>query len=333
MRPFTYTRPSTVDGAIAGLSQSGAKFLGGGTNLIDLMKMGVEQPVSLIDITRLPLSRIQEYQGGLRIGATARNSVVAEHPLVREKYPLLSEALLAGASPQLRNMATIGGNLMQRTRCYYFYDPSYSQCNKRVPGSGCAAIGGYNRIHAILGADALADEGVRCIATSPSDMGVALMALEAVVAVRGPLGDRSIPIADFYRLPGIDPNLDTTLRPGELIVAVDLPPLDWVTGAHYLKIRDRNSYAFALVSVAAVVGLDGNGAIRQARIALGGVAHMPWRVPEAERALIGQKPGEAPFRAAADALLRGATTYTHNAFKVELAQRAVARALTTAARA
>jgi xanthine dehydrogenase YagS FAD-binding subunit len=333
MRPFTYTRPSTVDGAIAALSQSGARFLGGGTNLIDLMKMGVEQPASLIDITRLPLSRIEEYQGGLRIGATARNSVVAEHSWVREKYPLLSEALLAGASPQLRNMATIGGNLMQRTRCYYFYDPTYSQCNKRVPGSGCAAIGGYNRIHAILGANALADEGVRCIATSPSDMGVALMALEAVVEVRGPLGDRSIPIADFYRLPGIDPNVDTTLRPGELIVAVDLPPLDWATGAHYLKIRDRNSYAFALVSVAAVVGLDGNGAIRQARIALGGVAHMPWRVPEAESALVGQMPGEAPFRAAADALLNGATTFTYNAFKVELARRAVARALATAASA
>ncbi|HEY6347173.1 MAG TPA: xanthine dehydrogenase family protein subunit M [Bryobacteraceae bacterium] len=333
MRPFTYTRPSTIDGAIAALSQSGAKFLGGGTNLIDLMKMGVEQPASLIDITRLPLSRIEESQGGLRIGATARNSVVAEHPLVREKYPLLSEALLAGASPQLRNMATIGGNLMQRTRCYYFYDPTYPQCNKRVPGSGCAAVAGYNRIHAILGAFAPVREDLQCIATNPGDMGVALMALEAMVAVRGPLGDRSIPIADFYRLPGNAPNLDTNLRPGELIVAVDLPPLDWATGAHYLKIRDRNSYAFALVSVAVVIGLDGNGAIRQARIALGGVAHMPWRVPEAERALIGQTPGEAPFRAAADTLLRGATTYPHNAFKVELARRAVARALTTAASA
>jgi xanthine dehydrogenase YagS FAD-binding subunit len=335
MRAFTYTRPSTVDGAIAALSQSGAKFLGGGTNLIDLMKMGVEQPASLVDITRLPLSRIEEYQGGLRIGATARNSVVAEHPLVREKYPLLSEAILAGASPQLRNMATIGGNLMQRTRCYYFNDPTYSQCNKRAPGSGCAATGGYNRIHAILGANAANPKGqaVWCIATNPSDMGVALMALEAVVAVRGPLGDRSIPIADFYRLPGDAPNLDTNLRPGELIVAVDLPPLDWATGAQYLKIRDRNSYAFALVSVAAIVGLDGNGAIRQARIALGGVAHMPWRVPEAESALIGQTPGEASFRAAADALLRGATTYPHNAFKVELVRRAVARALTTATRA
>ncbi|MBV8846883.1 MAG: xanthine dehydrogenase family protein subunit M [Bryobacterales bacterium] len=325
MKAFAYARPSTTDEAIATFSSSsGAKFLGGGTNLIDLMKMGVEQPSTLIDITRLPLATIEEHAGGIRIGAMVRNSTVAEHPLVRDRYPVLSQAILAGASPQLRNMATIGGNLMQRTRCSYFYDPTYAHCNKRLPGSGCDAIDGYNRMHAILGASD------QCIATNPGDMAVALMALDARIQVLGPQGPRSRLAGDFFRLPGDTPNIDTNLRPGELITAVDLPPIDWATGGHYLKVRDRNSYAFALISVAAVVGLDSKGSIRRAQLALGGVAHMPWRVPDAERVLIGQTPGDGAFRDVAEALLKGAKPYAHNRFKVELVRRSIARALEAA---
>jgi xanthine dehydrogenase YagS FAD-binding subunit len=325
MRPFTYTRPADVQAAVVAASDPGARFLGGGTNLIDLMKMGVEQPAHLIDVTRLPLAGIDDHHGGLRIGAMARNSDVANHPLVRERYPVLSQALLAGASPQLRNMATTGGNLMQRTRCAYFYDPTFTECNKRTPGSGCAARLGYTRMHAILGASE------QCIATNPSDMAVALAALDAEIQVMGPTGRRSIPMAEFHRLPGDTPNVDTDLRQGELITAIDVPALPFARRSSYLKVRDRNSYAFALVSVAAALDLDAQGVIRQARIALGGVAPRPWRVPDAERALVGRRPDSVALRAAADALLRGATPYRDNAFKVELARRSIARAVATTA--
>lgn len=325
MTPFTYTRAESVDAAIQGrLEAPDARFIGGGTNLLDLMKMGVEQPTQLIDIHRLPLTEITEHDGGVRIGALARNTDAANHPLIRSRYPVLSEAILAGASQQLRNMATMGGNLMQRTRCYYFYDPSYRECNKRVPGSGCAAKQGYNRIHAILGASE------QCIATNPSDMSVALLVLNAVVQVKGPKGERAIPIAQFHRLPGDTPHMDTNLHPGELITSIDLPPVPFARRSRYLKVRDRNSYAFALVSVAAAVDVD-SGSIRQARIALGGVAHKPWRAEQAERFLIDKKADEATFRAAAEAELRDARPYRHNAFKVELAKRSIVRALTMTA--
>ncbi len=324
MRAFTYHRAASVTDAVAAVGQPEAKFLGGGTNLVDLMKTGVEHPAHLVDITRVPSAAIEEHAGGLRIGAMARNSDVANHALVRTRYPLLAQALLTGATPQLRNLATVGGNLMQRTRCYYFYDPTLGECNKRNPGSGCGARSGFNRIHAILGASP------QCIAVHPSDLCVALAALEAVVQVQGPAGGRAIPMADFHRLPGNTPQIDTNLRPEELIVAVDLPPQAAATRSHYLKVRDRNSYAFALVSVAAALEIDG-GTIRQARIALGGVAHKPWRVPAAEQALAGQAPGEAAFARAADLLLAGAQPQRDNAFKVELARRSVVRALTVAA--
>jgi xanthine dehydrogenase YagS FAD-binding subunit len=325
MRRFTYTRATAVANAVASASRPESKFLGGGTNLLDLMKMGVEDPAHLVDITRVPLATVAPHGGALRIGAMARNSDVAAHPEVRRRYPVLSEALLAGATQQLRNMATMGGNLMQRTRCYYFYDPSFRECNKRSPGSGCAAIPGYNRIHAILGTSP------QCIATHPSDLCVALAALEAVVQVHGPRGDRSIPMADFHRLPGTTPQRDTNLEPGELITAIDLPAMPFAARSHYLKVRDRNSFAFALVSVAAVLDLDAGGTIREARIALGGVAPKPWRSPAAEQALVGKPPGEAAWRAAADELLRGAQPQRDNAFKVDLARRSIARALATTA--
>jgi xanthine dehydrogenase YagS FAD-binding subunit len=326
MRPFTYTRVADTGKAIAALAaEPQAKFLGGGTNLVDLMKMGVERPAHLIDITRLPLAAIEERNGGVRVGAMVRNSDLAAHPLIRQRYPVLSQAVLNGASPQLRNMATTGGNLMQRTRCYYFYDPTYAECNKRKPGSGCAAQQGFNRIHAILGASE------QCVATHPSDMCVALAALDAVVQVEGPKGARQIAMTDFHRLPGDRPELDTNLQAGELITAVDLPAMPYARRSHYLKVRDRNSYAFALVSVAAVLDVDDSGAIRNARIALGGVAHKPWRSPHAERLLIGKKPDEAAYRAAAEALVRDAKPLQHNGFKVELARRGIVRALTTTA--
>jgi xanthine dehydrogenase YagS FAD-binding subunit len=326
VRPFTYTRPQTVDEAIQAFGQApDVCFIGGGTNLLDLMKMGVERPAHLIDVNRLPLTRIEEHEGGLRIGALVSNTDAANHESIRTRYPVLSEAILAGATQQLRNKATMGGNLLQRTRCYYFYDPSYTECNKRVPGSGCAAKDGYNRIHAILGASE------ECIATHPSDMCVALVALDAVVQVKGPKGERSIAMADFHRLPGDTPQIDTNLRPGELITAIDLPAMPYAKRSTYLKTRDRNSYAFALVSVAAVLNLDAEGNVREARIALGGVAHKPWRALKAEKALTGKKPHEANLRAAAEAELRDAKPYRDNAFKVELARRCIVRAVTTAA--
>src|SRR5438105_13460364 len=274
MNPFTYTRAADPQQATqASAANASAKFLAGGTNLIDLMKMGVERPTQLVDVNRLPLAQVEELPngGGVRIGGLTRNSDVAEHPLIVQRYPVLSQALLAGASPQLRNLATTGGNLLQRTRCYYFYDPAFPQCNKRKPGSGCGALNGFNRIHAILG------QSEQCIATHPSDMCVALAALDAIVRVRGPNGEREIPMADFHRLPGDTPERDTNLTPDELIVAVDLPAMPFATRSHYLKVRDRASYAFALVSVAAALDLDSNETIKVARVALGGVANKPWR--------------------------------------------------------
>ncbi len=324
MNPFSYTRATSVLSAALTLERlHNAKPLAGGTNLVDLMKMGVERPASLVDITPLPVADIVEHGGGVRIGAMARNSTVAAHPLIRDRYPVLSEALLSGASPQIRNMATVGGNLLQRTRCYYFYDPSYGECNKRTPGSGCAALNGQNRIHAILGGSD------HCIATHPSDMAVAMAALDAMVQIQGPRGGRSLPLADFYRLPNNTPDLETDLKTNELIVAVDLPPA-LSSRSSYLKVRDRNSYAFALVSVAAIVDVDSGHRIRDARIALGGVAPKPWRIRDAEQVLNGKPATEAAFKEAAEILVRGAKPQRHNAFKVELARRSTVRALANA---
>ncbi len=328
MNPFTYSRAADAQQAVAVLtSKPSAKLLGGGTNLVDLMKMGVETPAEIIDINRVPLAQIEELPGGkgVRLGGLARNSDVAEHPLITSRYPVLSEAILAGASPQLRNRATTGGNLLQRTRCYYFYDPAFPACNKRHPGSGCGALTGFNRMHAILG------QSEHCIATHPSDMCVALAALEAVVRIRGPHGEREIPFQDFHRLPGDSPARETNLAVDELITAVDLPAHPFAARSHYLKIRDRASYAFALVSVAAALHLDPSGKIVTARIALGGVAHKPWRALEAERLLVGQNPDQAVFREAARAALADAKGYEHNTFKIELARRTIVRALTTVA--
>jgi xanthine dehydrogenase YagS FAD-binding subunit len=323
MRPFVYTCPKTVDEAIHAYAPD-TRFIGGGTNLLDLMKMGVERPVRLVNINRLPLAKIEEHEDGIRIGALVSNTDAANHPLVRTRYPVLSEAILAGASQQLRNMATMGGNLLQRTRCYYFYDPSYKECNKRAPGSGCAAKVGYNRIHAILGASE------ECIAVHPSDMCVALAALDAVVQVTGPKGERSIPFSGFHRVPGNTPQIDTNLHTGELITAIDLPGLPFAKRSTYLKVRDRNSYAFALVSVAAILDLDSAGTVREARIALGGVAHKPWRATKAEKALVGKKLEEATLREAAAVELASAKAYQHNSFKIELARRSIVRAVMTA---
>ena len=323
MKTFDYTRVSNPEEAILVINSiDRSKFLGGGTNLLDLMKEGVEKPDHLIDVTRLELGSIEELpDGGTRIGSMARNSDTANHPLIRQRYPVLSQALLAGASPQLRNMATIGGNLMQRTRCYYFTDINMP-CNKRVPGSGCGAIEGYNRIHAILGTSE------QCIATHPSDMCVALAALDAVVRIQGANGEREIPFIDFHRLPGDTPEVETELQPGELITAVDLPVNNWANNSFYLKVRDRTTYAFALVSVAAALDIQ-NNTIQQARVAMGGVAHKPWRSMTAEEILVGKPANEETFRQAAETALSGAQTYEHNAFKVELGKRAIVKALST----
>ena len=322
MKPFDYSRARNAREAVSTVSsQPTTKYLGGGTNLIDLMKDGVETPDVLVDVTRLPLDAISELPGGgLRLGAMASNTEAANHPLVRANYPVLSQALLSGATAQLRNKATVGGNLLQRTRCYYFTDPEYAACNKRAPGSGCSALDGFNRIHAILGANE------NCIATHPSDMAVALAALDATVQVLGPRGARSIPLSDFHRLPGDTPQLDTNLRHGELITSVDLPALGWAKNSIYIKVRDRASYAFALVSVACALEVQG-GTIRSARLALGGVAHKPWRATEAERALVGQAANTESFARAGEAAVAGAVGREHNAFKIELAKRTVARAL------
>jgi xanthine dehydrogenase YagS FAD-binding subunit len=324
MTPFDYRRAVSVEDAVILAARPGAMFLGGGTNLIDLAKGGVVRPRLLIDVSRLPLDDVTDLpDGGLRIGAMARNTAVANHPSIRTRYPLLSEALVAGASAQLRNMATVGGNLLQRTRCGYFYDVAFEHCNKRAPGSGCDAIGGINRNHAILGTSPA------CIATHPSDMCVALAALRAVVRVHGVRGERAIPMADFHRLPGDTPQKDTTLADGELIVGVDLPPLRFANHSTYLKLRDRASYAFALVSVAAALDLR-DGVVQDAALALGGVAHKPWRLPRAEALLVGWPLSDESMQAAADALVSDARPASQNSFKVELARRAVVRALTTA---
>ena len=324
MTPFAYHRARSIDDAVRLGAAPGTHFLGGGTNLVDLAKGGVVQPLLLVDVTRLPLADVSPLPGGgLRLGAMLRNSDAANHALVRARYPLLSQALLAGASPQLRNMATVGGNLLQRTRCSYFYDTAFEHCNKRAPGSGCDALDGVNRNHAILGASP------SCIATHPSDMCVALAALRASVRVRGPRGERSIAMADFHRLPGDAPQRDTTLAPGELVLGVDLPPDGFAAHAHYLKVRDRASYAFALVSVAAALDVR-DGVVRDAAIALGGVAHKPWRRPEAEARLVGRAPGDDAFAEAADLLLQGARPVSQNGFKPALARRAIVRALQTA---
>lgn len=303
----------------------GSHYLGGGTNLIDLMKGGVTQPRRVIDITGLPLASIESLpDGGVMLGALARNSDAANHPLIRSRYPLLSQAFLAGASPQLRNMATIGGNLLQRTRCYYFTDTSFPMCNKRLPGSGCAAREGYNRIHAILGASDA------CVATNPSDMSVALVALDATVRVQSRSANRTIPIGAFHRLPGNTPERDTELAPGELITGVVLPRSPFAAHSCYLKVRDRASYAFALVSAAVALDLEGPR-IQDCRIVLGGVAHKPWRALNVEAQLRGHDLDQALIAAAASYAAAGAQPLAHNGFKVALAQRAVARALRTAA--
>ena len=321
MQSMFYERATDRAHALSLAQQAGARFIGGGTNLLDLAKGDVEHPTRLIDISRIGLDQISEQpDGGLLIGAMARNSDTANHPLVRQRYPLLSQALLSGASPQLRNMASMGGNLMQRTRCGYFTDTVFDMCNKRLPGSGCAAREGYNRMHAILGASP------SCIAVNPSDMNVALAALDARIIVASPKGERSIAIGDFHRLPGATPQVDTVLLPGEMIVAVALPASPFARYAHYLKIRDRASYAFALVSVAAALDLEG-GAVRGARIALGGVAHKPWRVAAAEAALVGQPLSDQGCQKAAALLTTGAHGFRDNQFKIKLAQRAVVRAL------
>jgi xanthine dehydrogenase YagS FAD-binding subunit len=326
MIEFQYARATDVADALRQIvGNPGAKLVAGGTNLIDLMKMEVERPAKLIDITRLPLKQIEDTPGGgLRIGALVRNSDLAYYAPVEQRYPVLASAIKAGASQQLRNMASTGGNLLQRTRCAYFYDTT-TPCNKRTPGSGCSAIGGLNRMHAILGASDA------CIAVHPSDMCVALAILEAKVHVTGASGDRSIAIADFHRLPGDTPQRDTNLDAGEIITAVELPPKGFAKNYSYLKIRDRLSYAFALVSIAVGLELDGD-TIKEARFALGGVAHKPWRDPRAEAVLQGQPANAATFARAADVLLREARGYEHNSFKIDLARRGLVRALTQAAR-
>ena len=324
MNPFTFTQAAAVAGAVQdNAAHDNAAYLGGGTNLIDLMKENVARPTHLIGLKNLGLDTIEATpDGGLRLGALATNADTAYHPEVEARYPLLNQAILAGASPQLRNMATDGGNLMQRTRCYYFYDLA-TPCNKREPGSGCSAIGGYTRVHAILGTSE------HCIATHPSDMCVALAALDTTVRVSGPNGERTIKFEDFHRLPGDHPERDNTLEPGELITGLDLPAKGFEKNFSYLKLRDRTSYAFALVSVAAALELDGN-TITDARLALGGVAHKPWRDKEAEALLIGQPATADTFRRAATKVLEGAKGQGTNNFKIELAKRAIVRALTQA---
>ncbi|WP_313606631.1 xanthine dehydrogenase family protein subunit M [Rhizobium sp.] len=321
MIPFSYARASDVQDAIAKGALSGTKFLGGGTNLVDLMRETIERPTGLVDVTGLSAEIAETRDGGVMIGAAARNTAVAEHPLIRSRYPALTRAIVAGASAQIRNMATVGGNLMQRTRCTYFFDGEGSHCNKRAPGDGCDALSGFNRSHAILGASDA------CIAVHPSDMCVALTALDAMVHIEGSEGSRSLPMKDFHRLPGDRPDIETMLQPGDLITAIELPASSIAANSTYRKVRDRASYAFALVSVAAALEIE-NGNVRDGRIALGGVAHKPWRAERAEAALRGKPAGEAAFLAAAEAELVAARTFEGNAFKVELARRTIVSVLT-----
>ncbi|MEU4746029.1 xanthine dehydrogenase family protein subunit M, partial [Actinosynnema sp. NPDC023658] len=321
MNPFDYRRAPDAEAAVAAASgRAGVAFLAGGTNLVDHLRLGVAAPEVLVDITRLPLDSVQELpDGGLRVGATVRNADLAAHPVVRRDYPLLARALLSGASGQIRNLATTGGNLLQRTRCVYFQDLS-TPCNKREPGTGCSAVGGYTRHHAILGASA------HCVATHPSDMAVAMAALDARVNVLGPAGPRVVPLLELHRLPGDEPHRDTVLSPADLITSVDLPPLPPGARSLYRKVRDRASFAFALVSVAAVLRVD-RGVVRDVRIALGGVAHKPWRARRAEDLVLGSPADEEGFRRAVDAELAGAAPMAGNAFKAPLTRNAVVSAL------
>jgi len=321
MSPFSFTRAQDADEAVSELGgHSSTRLIAGGTNLLDLMKEAVARPTRLVDINNLPLAKLEELShGGVLLGALMTNADTAYHDTIRSRYPLVSKAILAGASPQLRNMATNGGNLLQRTRCYYFYDAG-TPCNKREPGSGCPAIKGLNRIHAILGTSD------QCIAVHPSDFCVALAALEARIHVHGPDRDRVIPMEGFHRLPEDQPNIDTNLRKDELITGIELPKQGFAEHYSYIKVRDRESYAFALVSVA--VGLEMEGSvIKDARIALGGVAHKPWRIPEAEESLKGRPADLASCQRAAEILLEGARGYGLNTFKIELARRVIIRGL------
>jgi xanthine dehydrogenase YagS FAD-binding subunit len=320
MTPFTYQRATDAGEALRLAGDPAAKFLGGGTNLVDLMRETIERPHSLVDVTALTAAIDHRDDGGLMIGAAAKNSAVAEHRIVRTRYPMLARAILAGASAQIRNMATVGGNLLQRTRCAYFYDNEGALCNKRQPGQGCDAREGFHRNHAILGASSA------CIATHPSDMAVALAALDAVVHLRSAGGERTLPLTDLHRLPGDHPEIETVLEPGELITGVALPPLPLAARSTYRKVRDRASYAFALVSVAAALEVK-DGRVADVRLALGGVAHRPWRAWEAEEALRGRPATAESFRAAADAELAAARPLRDNGFKVELAARTITAVL------
>jgi xanthine dehydrogenase YagS FAD-binding subunit len=319
MQPFVYVRADSLDHAVAAGRQGDARFIAGGTNLVDLMRLEVMRPRAVVDITGLALSAIEDVNGAVRIGALATNTDVAYHPLITARFPALSEALLSGASPQLRNMATVGGNLLQRTRCPYFRDGT-SPCNKRMPGSGCSALDGYTRPHAVLGTSN------KCIATHPSDMCVALVALDAVVHTQGPSGNRAIPIADFHTLPADHPEVESVLLPGELVTHVELPALPFAARSRYTKVRDRASFSFALASAAVALDLQG-GKVRDARLALGGVATKPWRAVDAERWLIGKAATLDSFKRTAAIALEGATPREDNAFKVELERRTIVRAL------
>lgn len=319
MKQFQYVRATSQQNVLDNIGKPGTRIIAGGTNLVDLMKRGVTAPDKLVDINHLPLKSIAPTKTGLHIGALALNSVVAENALVLQKQPLLSMALNAGASPQLRNMATVGGNMMQRTRCTYFYDTTMP-CNKREPGTGCGALEGYNKMHAIFGTSN------QCIAVHPSDMCVGLAALDAVVVIAGKKGERRIPFTEFHRLPGDHPETDNHLAAGEMILGVEIPDNNFAKHSHYLKIRDRQSYAFALVSVAAALDISG-GTIRSARLAMGGVAHKPWRLFEAEKSLIGKPVSEESFKHAAQIAMQGAKAYEYNAFKLRMAPAAITEAL------
>jgi xanthine dehydrogenase YagS FAD-binding subunit len=320
MIPFTYARAADAADALRQGAVAGARYLGGGTNLVDLMRETIERPGALVDVTGLSSAIGETDDGGLLIGAAARNTAVAEHRAVRTRYPMLARAIVAGASPQIRNMATVGGNLLQRTRCTYFYDDDGSRCNKRAPGQGCDAIGGFNRTHAILGGSSA------CVAVHASDMCVALAAIGAVVHLSSADGERRLPLTDLHRLPGDHPEIETVLEPGELITAVELPALPFAARSTYRKVRDRASYAFALVSVAAALELD-RGTVQDVRLALGGVATKPWRAWKAEEALKGRPATKDGFRAAAGAELADARPLRDNGFKVELARRTITAVL------
>ncbi|NEP02126.1 MAG: xanthine dehydrogenase family protein subunit M [Symploca sp. SIO2E9] len=325
MNNFTYTRANSLSDAVnQAVADQNSMFIAGGTNLVDRLKVFLDQPSQLIDVSRLQMQEIEPMaNGSLRLGALVSNTAVADHSDIRRNYPILARAILSGASQQIRNLATVGGNLLQRTRCPYYYDTAFA-CNKRQPGTGCPAVNGINRTHAILGASE------DCVAVNPSDMCVALAALDALVEVESPQGQRQIPFADFHRLPGNRPQQDTNLEPGELITAVILPPVSFAKSGVYLKIRDRTSYSFALVSVAAAVNLEGEQ-ICAVRLAMGGVAHKPWRATAAEEFLIGKSADIATFSQAAEIALQGAKPLTHNGYKIELAKRAIRRALRVSA--